>query len=128
MHPPGVALRSPLLLAALLFASLAASCGEEDSTGSSRADAAFCTQAIEAVEGTSDPSDGAQVALALRDVDVRGLEDGDQRAFSGMVSAFESAVEAFNNGSSESGWTTGYVSDLIGRLCGVTPLGLSVVP
>ncbi len=125
MHPSGVALRSPLLLAALLFASLAASCGEE---GSSGADAAFCTRAIEAVEGASDPSDGAQVALALRDVDVRGLDEGDQRAFSGMVSAFESAVEAFNNGSSQSGWTTGYISDLIGRLCGVTPLGLSVVP
>jgi hypothetical protein len=60
--------------------------------------------------------------------DVQGLDDGDQRAFAGMVSALDSSIEAFRSGQGQNGWTSTHVADLVSRLCDAEVGGYPVMP
>lgn len=107
---------------------LVASCGDDGTTRSGDVPDVFCDGALTALEDVSDPASGDELVVALQAVETAGLDDGDQRAFAGMVSALESSVEAFNSGGSQNGWTTDPLASFVGRLCGATPDGLYVVP
>ena len=129
MRASSAATPSAMLLAMMLPAlGIVASCGDDGATGSGDAPDVFCDGASDALEDASDPASGAQLVAALRAIETGGLDDGDQRAFAGMVSALESSVEAFNTGGSQNGWTTDPLASFVGRLCGATPDGFYVVP
>lgn len=87
----------------------------------------FCADAIAALDREY-PTDGAGVIEAFRAIDLQGLDDGDQRSFSGMVSSLESSIEAFTSGQGDNGWTTSHLATLVSRLCDIDAGGFTVMP
>jgi hypothetical protein len=91
--------------------------------------ATFCRESTEAVEAVTAPEGVTALVAQLRSIDTTGLDETDSRSFEGLVAALADAVDAFESGGSQNGWTTQYVSDFIGRVCGIRPEGgLTVVP
>lgn len=88
----------------------------------------FCAAAIDALDPATLPADGAGLVEALRAIDLAGLDESDQRAFDGVVSALDSSLAAFNAGHGPDGWTTTDVADLVARLCATDVDGLTVMP
>lgn len=91
--------------------------------------ASFCRESIEAVEAVTAPEGATALVAELRSIDATGLDETDSRSFEGLVAALADSVDAFDSGGSQNGWTTQYVSNFIGRVCGIGPDGgLTVVP
>jgi hypothetical protein len=97
----------------------------EGSTGAESA--AFCVEAID-VLGREYPTNAAGLVESLEAIDVQALDDGDQRALAGMVSALDSSIEAFRSGQGQNGWTSTHVADLVSRLCDAEVGGSTVMP